>query len=95
MGNISEIKCPVFPPVRACGAAMKCPANEIFIQALELPEAARERFVVDACAGHPDLLREVRQMLKDAVRADEFFGETGGGDIPADSPPTDGGDPPD
>ncbi len=72
---------------------MKCRANELFIQTLELPEPARERFLAEACAGEPDLLDEVHQLLKDAIRADEFFGETGSRDASAGSPPTGGENP--
>lgn len=52
------------------------------------------RFVAEACAGHPDLHREVEQLLKDALRADLFFGEIRDEDILEDDSSTGDGERP-
>lgn len=57
---------------------MDSPADEIFCEARELAPGAREGFLDDACAGNPDLRREVEILLADAAGADAFFAATFG-----------------
>ncbi|MCK5944667.1 MAG: protein kinase, partial [Planctomycetes bacterium] len=42
-------------------------AQEIYLQAMELDDAERDAFVLEACHGDPDLLMRVRKLLGDEV----------------------------
>ena len=48
-------------------------AQEIFADAQELPPSRRTTFVEEACAGNPDLVREVRSLLESHGSAREDF----------------------
>lgn len=47
--------------------------RDIFIRALDLEGDARDAFLAEACAGKPGLEPEVRSMLIDSEKADDFF----------------------
>lgn len=47
--------------------------QELFHQALKLPEAQRDEFLAASCAGDPDLRREVESLLAHQGRADELL----------------------
>ena len=53
-------------------------SREVFIRAIDLEGGAREAFLAEACAGKPELESEVRGMLTDSVKADEFFRDAEG-----------------
>jgi hypothetical protein len=51
-------------------------AEDIFFAALEQPDAAQRRaFVVQACAGMPELRAEVEKLFALTAAADRFFAE--------------------
>ena len=43
--------------------------QEIFLDALELPESERNAFVEGKCAGNPDCIRDVNSLLEAAARS--------------------------
>ncbi|WLI90912.1 protein kinase [Massilia sp. R2A-15] len=49
------------------------PANAVLYRALDLPPADRQQFIADACAGEPDLLALVRELLARIEQLDEFL----------------------
>ncbi|QTN32351.1 protein kinase [Akkermansiaceae bacterium] len=48
----------------------------IFIRALDLEGDARDSFIDEACSGNPELEAEVRTLLADSEKADDFFSES-------------------
>ena len=58
-------------------------ARDLFVQAHELPPAAREAFLAQTCGGNAELHREVRRMLADAERAHSFFADADGATLGA------------
>jgi eukaryotic-like serine/threonine-protein kinase len=53
-------------------------AQDLFVQARELPAAERDAFLNRACGGDAELRLEVQRLLIDAARADSFFGDENG-----------------
>lgn len=49
------------------------PANALLYRALDLPPAERQQFIADACAGEPELLALVRELLARIEQLDEFL----------------------
>jgi serine/threonine protein kinase len=47
--------------------------RDIFVRALDLEGDARDSYIAQACAGNPALDIEVRSMLADSGKADDFF----------------------
>jgi serine/threonine protein kinase len=47
--------------------------RDIFVRALDLEGDARDSYIAQACAGSPALDIEVRSMLADSGKADDFF----------------------
>lgn len=49
------------------------PANALLYRALDLPPSDRQQFIADACAGEPELLALVRELLARIEQLDEFL----------------------
>ena len=64
--------------------------NQLFHEALEQDEAARDTFLREKTAGDPDMLREVQTLLNSHVRAGGFLDEPAWG-VAADLVLGDGG----
>jgi hypothetical protein len=52
--------------------------RELLIQALDLEGEARDSFISRACAGNPAREVELKQMLADSEKADDFFSNAHG-----------------
>lgn len=48
-------------------------AEEIFLEALDIPPGEREAFILKVCGGSPDLIHAVRAYLADSQAADAIF----------------------
>lgn len=49
------------------------PANALLYRALDLPPPDRQQFIADACAGEPELLALVRELLARIEQLDDFL----------------------
>ncbi|MCU0780306.1 MAG: serine/threonine protein kinase, partial [Akkermansiaceae bacterium] len=63
---------------------MNSPAQDLFVQALEMEPASREAFLAQACGDNAELRLEVERLLADAARADSFFGDEDGATLGAE-----------
>ena len=63
---------------------MTTPAQNLFVQALEMEPASREAFLASACGNDAELRLEVQRMLVEAARADSFFGDGDGATLGAE-----------
>jgi len=75
-------------PVKPSDPMVAClRAREVFLEALDQPDApARTRFVAAACADDPGLRQEVERLLDDHFASDGFMAAPARGELPAPPP---------
>jgi serine/threonine protein kinase/Leucine-rich repeat (LRR) protein len=59
-------------------------AQDLFVQASELPAAERDAFLAQVCGDDAELRLEIQRLLVDAARADSFFGDGDGSTLGAE-----------